>query len=50
VLEGKVTGRDGADLTIQADTVCIHGDQPKALAFAQRLRDALARADVEVRA
>jgi UPF0271 protein len=50
VLEGKVTGRDGADLTIQADTVCIHGDQPKALAFAQRLREALARADVEVRA
>ena len=48
VLEGKVTGRDGADVAIQADTVCIHGDQPKALAFARRLRQALAEAGVEV--
>ncbi|MDR3673571.1 MAG: LamB/YcsF family protein [Holophaga sp.] len=47
--EGKVTGRDGVDVAIQADTVCIHGDQPKALAFARRLRDALAKAGVEVR-
>jgi len=49
VLEGKVTGRDGADVAIQADTVCIHGDQPKALAFARRLRQALAQAGIEVR-
>jgi len=48
VLEGKVTGRDGVDVAIQADTVCIHGDQPKALAFARRLRQALQEAGVEV--
>jgi UPF0271 protein len=48
VLEGKVTGRDGVDVAIQADTVCIHGDQPKALAFARRLRQALREAGVEV--
>jgi UPF0271 protein len=50
VLEGKVAGRDGADLEIRADTVCIHGDQPKALAFARRLREALERAGVAIRA
>ena len=49
VLEGKVAGSDGVDVALQADTVCIHGDQPKALAFALRLREALARAGVEVR-
>jgi UPF0271 protein len=47
-LEGKVSGRDGRDVAIQADTVCIHGDQPKALTFARRLREALAGAGIEV--
>jgi len=50
VLEGKVAGRDGADLAIRADTVCIHGDQPQALAFARRLRAALEGAGVAVQA
>jgi UPF0271 protein len=49
VLEGKVACRGGGDLAIRADTVCIHGDQPKALAFARRLREALAGAGVAVR-
>ncbi len=49
VREGKIANRTGADLIIQADTVCIHGDQPKALAFAGKLREALAAAGVEVR-
>jgi UPF0271 protein len=50
VLEGRVESRSGEDLVIQAETVCIHGDQPKALAFAKRLRRALEEAGVEVRA
>ena len=50
VTEGRVTCSDGADLAIQADTVCIHGDQPGALAFARGLREALGRAGIEVRA
>jgi len=49
VREGKVASRTGEDLIIQAGTVCIHGDQPKALAFAKKLREALAAAGVEVR-
>jgi UPF0271 protein len=50
VLEGRVDSRTGVDVPLQADTVCIHGDQPNALAFAQRLRSALEGAGVEVRA
>ena len=50
VLEGRVESRTGVDVAIKAETVCIHGDQPKALAFARRLRKALEEAGVEVRA
>ena len=50
VLEGRVESRTGVDVALQAETVCIHGDQPEALAFACRLRLALAEAGVEVRA
>ena len=50
VLEGRVESRTGVDVPLQADTVCIHGDQPNALAFARRLRRALGEAGVEVRA
>jgi UPF0271 protein len=48
VLEGRVESRTGVEVALQADTVCIHGDQPKALAFARRLRSALEEAGVEV--
>jgi len=47
VREGKVTCRTGEEISIQADTVCLHGDQPQALAFAQRLRAALAEAGIQ---
>ena len=50
VLEGRVESRTGVDVILQADTVCLHGDQPEALAFARRLRSALEAAGVEVRA
>ncbi len=45
--EGQVTCRTGEAMSIQADTVCLHGDQPQALAFAQRLRAALAEAGIQ---
>jgi UPF0271 protein len=50
IREGKVQSRLGGDVEVQADTVCIHGDQPKALDFARRLRKALAEEGVAVRA
>lgn len=41
VKEGKVRSLGGQDITVQAGTVCIHGDQPKAPAFARKIREAL---------
>ena len=33
VKEGKVTSINGNDIAIKADSVCVHGDNPKALEF-----------------
>lgn len=40
---------NGRDVPVQADTLCIHGDQPNALVFAKGLKEALLAAGVEVR-
>ena len=50
VTEGIVRSVNGNDVRVRADTLCIHGDQPNALAFAKRLRTELERAGVEIRA
>lgn len=41
IQEGKVTAVDGTDINIQADTICVHGDEPEALQFVQQLRERL---------
>src|SRR5690606_12800399 len=41
VNEGVVRATSGADVAIEAETVCLHGDGPHAVAFARRLREAL---------
>ncbi len=49
VREGRVRAVDGSDVPIRADTVCLHGDGPHPVAFACRLREALAAGGVEVK-
>lgn len=43
VREGLVRAVDGTDVSIAADSVCVHGDNPAAVAFARAIRAALAR-------
>ncbi|MBP2293709.1 LamB/YcsF family protein [Azospirillum rugosum] len=50
VLEGAVHSRHGTRLPITADTVCVHGDTPTAVAMAATVRRALEAAGVTVRA
>jgi UPF0271 protein len=50
VQHGTVQATDGTQVKVEADTLCIHGDQPTARAFAARLRETLQEAGVEVRA
>ena len=49
VQEGRVRSRQGEDVLLKADTLCLHGDQPGAAAFALRLRAVLGAAGVTVR-
>jgi UPF0271 protein len=42
VEEGVVVSRSGARIAVAADTMCLHGDQPGAVVFAQALRRAFA--------
>ncbi len=50
VREGKVRAVDGTEVLIRADTICLHGDGPHAVAFARKLRDAFRAGGIEVRA
>ena len=46
--DGAVTATSGARVAIRADTVCVLGDNPQALAFARQLAAALASAGVRL--
>jgi UPF0271 protein len=48
--ENVVQAVDGTDIAIQAETICVHGDTPDAIAFAQKLRAELATAGIAVAA
>ena len=48
IREGKVTTVTGKDIPIRADSVCVHGDSPKALAFVQKIRTALTAEHIQI--
>ena len=48
VLDHKVTCLSGKVIPIKADSICVHGDGPKALLFVQKIRKALAEKGVEI--
>lgn len=48
VKEGKVWTQQQVDISIQADTICVHGDGPNALEFARNIRAALTEAGIVV--
>lgn len=41
IKEGKVEAITGKDIDISVDSICVHGDGEKALAFVQKIRSAL---------
>ena len=48
--EGYVTSLAGKRVAVVADTMCLHGDQPGAVAFAQNLRKAFSEKGITVAA
>ena len=48
VKEQKVTAITGKDISIRADSICVHGDGPKALEFVTRIRQRLTAEGIEL--
>lgn len=48
-VDGRVRAVDGSWVSVQVDTICLHGDTPNAPAFAVAVRAALTEAGVEIR-
>ncbi|MCP4577701.1 MAG: 5-oxoprolinase subunit PxpA [Deltaproteobacteria bacterium] len=46
---GSVTAEDGTEIELKADTICVHGDNPEALALVKTIRTSLADSGIEVR-
>lgn len=49
VKEKKVATLGGEEISIQADTICIHGDGIRALSFAKKIRGAFEQANIEAK-
>jgi len=50
VKEGRVVCKDGSEIDMAADTICVHGDNPSALELVKTIRSSLQSAGVEVAA
>lgn len=48
VTEGKVQAITGEDIDIKADSICVHGDNPKAVEFVDSIRKALEAEGVKI--
>jgi UPF0271 protein len=49
VREGCVMDHDGTKVKVNPQTVCVHGDNPGAIAILQRIRDELRKASIAVK-
>lgn len=47
--EGKVISINGKEISIQADSICVHGDNEQAIELVSKIRKALEGAGIEVR-
>jgi len=50
VAEGRITAVDGTEVELEAESVCVHGDSPGAVAMASEVRRALEEAGVTLTA
>lgn len=48
VTTGQLTAVDGTELTMEVDSICVHGDSPDAVAVARSVRRALTDAGVDL--
>lgn len=49
IKEKKVVAVNGEEIEINADSICVHGDNPKAIEFVAKIRKSLIEAGIEVK-
>ena len=49
VTESKVTSITGKEISVQADTICVHGDNPKAVEFVKSIHAEFVNQGIEVK-
>lgn len=49
VKEGKVTSINGKEVEINAESICIHGDNPEALNFSKNIKEALEKEGITIK-
>lgn len=47
-MEGKVIAMDGTEISLKADTLCVHGDNPAAVKMVKKIRQELREAGVSI--
>lgn len=48
VREGKVVCMDGTEISLKADTICVHGDNPNAVSLTKQIREKLIDSGIQV--
>jgi 5-oxoprolinase (ATP-hydrolysing) subunit A len=48
ITEGKVIAMDGTEIELAADTICVHGDNPTAVALTGKIRETLIAEGIEI--
>jgi UPF0271 protein len=49
VLDQEIQADDGTMIAVNAETICIHGDHPGALAIAEQLFNTLQQYQIEIK-
>jgi UPF0271 protein len=50
LVTGRVQSVDGVEVAVSAESICVHGDTPGAVAMAEAVRKGLAEAGIDIRA
>lgn len=49
IKEGKVTSMNGKEIDIKGDTLCVHGDGPKAILFVKKIRETFEQEGIQIK-
>ncbi|HEG8214350.1 TPA: LamB/YcsF family protein, partial [Campylobacter jejuni] len=48
IKESKVTSINGKEIDLKADSICVHGDNAKALEFVKKIKENLKKEQIQI--